>query len=311
MTAAPQASRPCPFCKGVVPPDVALHGGNCPHCMLEIPGEEAPTDPGAQLRAKHDAERRVAEVRARKLRRVRNVLAVFVFALASTAAYTYNEKRKADLVYELEDYDFVSDAALRRAPVQPKDEPGAAAAASSQAGTAQRRLRPRSSQAGAEDGAATAGTSVAADAGAGETLSGSKPSSASGDSTVKMVETTRADGGIGTSAVALKVTRPNASTCATDDEIKDMAREVINAYAPQLEACYNQALKVDESLSGRWKVMLTIAEDGTATKVKVAAVSTTNADLEACFVRNVEKWRFRKVYRAFPLAKTFSFGAAW
>lgn len=259
MTAASQAHRPCPFCRGVVPPDVALHGGNCPHCMLEIPGEEAPTDPGAQLRAKHDAERKVAEARLRKLRAVRNVLAVFVFALAGIAAYSYNEKRKADLVYELEDYDFVSDAALRRA--APKAEPGAAASATAPASaaapaaTARRSSRPRlglgdapPGLGDASDGSGASVASVAADAGVGPSLTGGRGGSSTGDSTVKMIETTRADGGIGTSAVTFKVSRPNASTCETDDEIKDMAREVIQAYAPQLQACYNQALKVDENL---------------------------------------------------------------
>ena len=54
MEAPRQAT--CPFCKGGISADVVQFGGNCPHCLLEIPGEEAPTDPGLVARQKAAAE---------------------------------------------------------------------------------------------------------------------------------------------------------------------------------------------------------------------------------------------------------------
>ncbi len=36
----------CPFCHAGVDEELLLYGGSCPHCLIEIPGEEAPTDPG-------------------------------------------------------------------------------------------------------------------------------------------------------------------------------------------------------------------------------------------------------------------------
>jgi outer membrane biosynthesis protein TonB len=36
----------CPFCSAEISEDLVLYGGACPGCLIDIPGEEAPTDPG-------------------------------------------------------------------------------------------------------------------------------------------------------------------------------------------------------------------------------------------------------------------------
>ena len=36
----------CPFCGAEIREEVSLYGGTCASCLIEIPGEEAPTDPG-------------------------------------------------------------------------------------------------------------------------------------------------------------------------------------------------------------------------------------------------------------------------
>ena len=42
-----------------------MYGGPCPKCFAEIPGEEAPTDPGAEARAIQERkDRRGATIRA-------------------------------------------------------------------------------------------------------------------------------------------------------------------------------------------------------------------------------------------------------
>ena len=41
----------CPFCGRDVDADLVTYGGKCPHCFGEIPGEEAPTDPGEEKKA--------------------------------------------------------------------------------------------------------------------------------------------------------------------------------------------------------------------------------------------------------------------
>ena len=53
----------CPFCKGNVAEDILVYGGRCPQCLIEIPGEEAPTDPGEEVRAEQAAAAATAEKR--------------------------------------------------------------------------------------------------------------------------------------------------------------------------------------------------------------------------------------------------------
>ena len=36
----------CPFCSAEIDEEVMLYGGTCTACLIDIPGEEAPTDPG-------------------------------------------------------------------------------------------------------------------------------------------------------------------------------------------------------------------------------------------------------------------------
>ena len=55
----------CPFCGASVSEDLITYGGSCPKCFGEIPGEEAPTDPGAEARAiQEKKDRRGATIRA-------------------------------------------------------------------------------------------------------------------------------------------------------------------------------------------------------------------------------------------------------
>ncbi|MBT3219520.1 MAG: hypothetical protein HN348_10545, partial [Proteobacteria bacterium] len=41
----------CPFCEGEIEETLAQYGGPCPKCFADIPGEEAPTDPGEEKKA--------------------------------------------------------------------------------------------------------------------------------------------------------------------------------------------------------------------------------------------------------------------
>lgn len=50
----------CPFCRESVDADVLVNGGRCPSCLIEIPGEEAATDPGEDALARQAAETEAA-----------------------------------------------------------------------------------------------------------------------------------------------------------------------------------------------------------------------------------------------------------
>ena len=43
----------CPFCSTEISEELSLYGGHCPSCLIEIPGEEAITDPGIAATGAH------------------------------------------------------------------------------------------------------------------------------------------------------------------------------------------------------------------------------------------------------------------
>jgi hypothetical protein len=67
----------CPFCSGGVDEDLIIYGGPCPNCFAEIPGEEAPTDPGEE-------KKRVIVAKEQRRAMIR---AVIPFALATPVVF--------------------------------------------------------------------------------------------------------------------------------------------------------------------------------------------------------------------------------
>jgi outer membrane biosynthesis protein TonB len=110
----------------------------------------------------------------------------------------------------------------------------------------------------------------------------------------------------------IDINRPGMEAPLTDKaEIVGMAKRIIEAYQPQVDNCYSQRLKSDENLEGAWKVTFTITPDGAVSKASVAGVDRSDRDLEACLVRAVASWRFQKIDRNFPIAKTWHLTPGW
>ena len=55
----------CPFCQSSISEELALHGGYCPSCLIEVPGEESATDPGVAADASAPVEAATGGVPAR------------------------------------------------------------------------------------------------------------------------------------------------------------------------------------------------------------------------------------------------------
>lgn len=300
----------CPFCKGAVPEATLRFGGNCSHCMLEIPGEEAPTDPGLVARNKLAAEERE---RARQRRR-RNLLigaiAGVVLVGAGVAGYVQYEARQQALVYELDDYYQVSLSDLQGPPEGAPATPEVVAATPGAKATAPK--TPRKPALGA-DGPIVTGTTAPEGAPATEST-GLKQASGTGGDAALPDAVADALGKGGTSsfgAGSIDISRPTIdSTLSDPDQIKSMAKRAIDAGSPQLQSCYNQRLKAAPELAGAWKVYFVISEKGTTKDVSVKGVNAEDGELEACMVRAVQGWRFTKIVRDQPVSKTYRFGAA-
>lgn len=302
----------CPFCRGGVPEATLRFGGTCSHCMLEIPGEEAPTDPGLVARNKQAAEERERA----KLRRRRNlvigaVAAVFLVG-ASFVGYAQYQERQQALVYELDDYYQVSLSDLQGPPEGVPATPEVVAAATpgpKATGSSRKKTF-------ADPGSDKIVTGTTAPEGTPATeSSGMKQASGGGGDAALPDAVADALGKGGTSsqfgAGAIDISRPTLeSTLSDPDQIKSMAKRVIDAGSPQLQSCYNQRLKASPELAGAWKVYFVISQKGTTKDVSVKGVNAEDGELEACMVRAVQGWRFTKIVRDQPVSKTYRFGAS-
>lgn len=271
--------------------------------MLEIPGEEAPTDPGIHARQRKDVEDKATHAKKQRKNRILGALSLLaLFALGGAGVWVYDAQQEA-LTYEMDDFYSTPLSELEAAAPLPAPA--------------------------LPDGSETAGKSVAASAGrttarrpadmapigTGSVDSGSGPArptfqtgaDASGPDLTSASRGMGGSVGIG----GIKVGFVASDKVLTDnDEIFAMTKAVINASSPQLTGCYNQRLKSVEGLKGAWEVSFTIAKDGTSKNIRVNGVSRGDEELERCMERQVSTWKFQKIVKDQPVRKTYRFGAS-
>ncbi|MBM4366011.1 MAG: AgmX/PglI C-terminal domain-containing protein [Deltaproteobacteria bacterium] len=301
MVAHAKPAPACPFCKGVVPPDLARAGGNCPHCMLEIPGEEAATDPGLEMRKKQEAE--AAKVARVQKRRRGLFTGVLLLLLVAAAGVTYLEvlRQEGELVYDI-DEPYVPAASRGAAKVQPEAAEVVASTDGSR-GARPRRVPPGEAAlpAAAVEGGGTPAAKPAVKY---------VPTAAGGGDMAVGVDG-GGQGGVAIGKVDIGVTRVATDVLKDEEAIFAMAKEVISAYSPQVETCVQQRLRIDESFRGDFKVAFTIQPAGTVKKVKVEPLAQSDAEVEGCIARVVGAWTFGKIAKDFPVKKTFRYAAGY
>lgn len=272
--------------------------------MLEIPGEEAPTDPGLQARMKKDAEEKVrlAGV-SRRNKLVGGAVSLLLIGAIGAGVASWKASQEA-LVYDVEDYyalplEDLAAAPPEVAPVQQAPE--------ATPGTPGVRKLPRLPT----DQPVTVNTSTAPISSALPT-DGTKRASntdAGGDLTIDPMKNGTGTVGIGTSAV--RIERLGMDVVLTDEaEIFEMAKRVLSAYSPQVQNCYNQRLKQKDGLAGVWNVNFVITTEGSVRAVTVKGASTTDSEMEQCITRTVSAWKFQKIAKERPLSKPYRFGPA-
>lgn len=298
------SSPVCPFCKGAVAADTLRFGGNCPHCMLEIPGEEAPTDPGLQARQRQEEEAKVRLAAQKKKNRAVGLVAVLALVVvAGGGAYAW-QAQQAAMTYTMEDYyeleleDMSGPPAQQAAGADPATPatPGTNAPAKVASNGRKPAGQPQGASQGSEAG--VLGTKRASDAGPeGDAALATGPSTALPSSSL--------------GASAIKVSQVGTDVVLKDDQqIYDMAKRVINVSNGQVQNCYNQRLKAVPTLQGAWDVSFVIAKDGGVKSVKASPVNEKDAELEECIVRAVGSWKFQRISRDQPIKKTYRFGAS-
>ena len=92
-------------------------------------------------------------------------------------------------------------------------------------------------------------------------------------------------------------------------EIKKMIFELMSAQMPRLNGCYENELKRDETVAGKWRLRYTILTDGKVKDVAVSGLDMQVAGFESCMAREIGKWRFRRLAAEQPVQKSVTFRA--
>lgn len=269
--------------------------------MLEIPGEEAPTDPGLQARQKKEAEEKV---RLAATQRRNRVVGVFVSLLAILAVgagvYTWKAQQEA-LVYDVEDYYALPLEDLAAAP-PPEAQPAVGEPPAPEKGP--KKTRPVSDAALAMNPLPTSSGS--------SSLDGTKRATSTGPGGDLAIDPLQAGSGtVGIGGAQVRIERLGADVVLTDEaEIFEMAKRVLSAYSPQVQNCYNQRLKQKEGLQGVWNVNFVITTEGGVRAVTVKGLNTSDGEMEQCITRTVSAWKFQKISKERPLSKPYRFGPA-
>ncbi len=299
----------CPFCGGEIDEDIVTFGGSCPKCFAEIPGEEAATDPGEAVKSAQDrADRRRMTFKAL----IPIALAMpFIFALGCAALW-FAILRPAPEVALL---DFDEFEAYHLPDIIAVTEPEKLAAN-------EPRPQPRNKHSGSNGASKYAqGTDVEFKAGTADLGSDAAPTAVRGSRGTRGGADGPADnvaGGRGIENVGagsstdfgLSVGASRRGGALSDPAaIKQMIFDRMGEQLPRLNGCYEQELKRDDTVHGKWRIRYTIQTDGTVKNAGATGIDMHVDGFEACMAREVGKWRFQRLKNPQPVQKTITFRA--
>lgn len=286
-------------------------GGNCPHCMLEIPGEEAPTDPGLEAKKRQEEEEKVRHAAAARKSRLLGAFGLVALIGVGAGGFLAWQKSQEAITYEMDDFYVMPLDEIAQAPAG--DDPAATPPAE---GAAAAKASPAGRKSGGGNRKSSGGGTVAPDAVAdaqsnvGEPVLKRASGTRAGDAVPAGVSTALPTSSSGLGGGAIRIEQVGGGGVLTDPaEINEMMRRVIGALSPQVTNCYTQRLKQVESLKGAWNVSFVVTREGGTRAVDARGVNGSDAELEACIERAVGSWRFEKINKDSQVKKTYRFGA--
>ncbi len=301
----------CPFCKTTIDDELARFGGHCPKCVIEIPGDETPTDPGIGKRV----EEQVETERKRGWGVYLGVGGLAALVLLSSGAVLWwkvQQQHEADRIAQLEaeaDGDFyLAPAEAHELPIASNDESSSTSPGSG-------------SRTQGHDSARQV-TTIAATGGGG---------SAGGSNRFDFIGSSGADepeladlherkldvspgntdlGTVGLSVPKIDIQRGGVGSVALSDpdEIRRSVGSALKSYSKQMTACYERRLKNTAELAGTWDAAFTILENGRTAGILVAARERGDAELERCMQNAIAGWKFQTMVGSQRIEKPYSFG---
>lgn len=290
-----QARVGCPFCRAPVDEELLRFGGHCPHCLIDIPGEEAPTDPGAG----HKEPRGRGSL-------LRTVALVGVFGLVAvggigTAAWSHFAPGVPDeeVVYQFDTYVVPLSAHQDlEMPVGPEDPE-----ASIQGRRTMVKKRTIHPTGGASIGREDAVASSALPTESGRTVDA--PEGLRGG--LSLESANLEDFTVGTRP---RSAGPQAIVLEDPAQIEEMIGRVLHLGTRQLQQCYEQRLKHNANIGGSWELVFTVGTEGLATNVAAVAMDRDDTQLAGCLVRQVQGWTFQRIKQPAPVNWPLLLGGA-
>lgn len=300
----------CPFCGSEVTEDLVTYGGTCPKCFAEIPGDEAPTDPGAEVRAAQE----------RKDRRGRTLRMAFAFSLLLALVSCTGVTALGVVLWpkpqvaEMLDFDTL-DVPLPDLVGAPSGELGGATAPAPTTGP----KTPRPPGPKPTNGGGTPAPTVnpVAPVPVAEPTSGTgtRPRPQPGgdlgpaDPTRGTGSASKGPGGLDDLTIGGPAVRRDSNTVLSDpDAIRMMVGERLREQIPGLQICYDRRLKVDPTLKGRWLITFNVLPSGKVSGATATGLDRQDAQLEQCLTHHVEtNWVFGKINVTQPVKRTITF----
>ena len=309
----------CPFCGSSVPEDLVTYGGPCPKCFAEIPGEEAPTDPGAEARAIQERkDRRGATVKA-FVGLAAMAAVVSCTGIAAVGVVFWPEPEVAVLDFDSMDYDYPEFELTGKpegekvAQADPKPSNGGSDPSTTP--------RPKPSQGGPDldkfksgyDGGGEDDPGAGLEDGVAEVDDGPRGTRGGTDGPMEGPKDVKLEGPGGTANKLLEAdlgpsVGRRGEILESPDAIRQMIGAAMRQNIPRLKKCYENELKRDPTLGGRWLLKYTVTKDGKAVNASATGRDTSNAAMEECMAANIERmWKFDRIIQNQPVQKTIAF----
>lgn len=319
----------CPFCKGAVDEEILQFGGRCPSCLIEIPGEEAPTNPGEAAKAEQEAAVKGPRV---------GIIAVIVGGviavagggylamspephpseLAASGSDAYKNVSQKYLVIDLDDEPATEegDAVADAAPTA-KKKPKTASASAKKSATpkATPALTPAATPGLLGDDDLGEIDVAVADAGP-----STREGSARAPEASRELPTTDAgmvpklgSGGSGADPMAVAVAGgPRGRLEAVEvcgDGIRDVVKGRMSQLGKRLTRCADKMVKQDEGFRAVVKVNVSIETSGKISRVDMRPSGSDDAVFLQCLETTIRATGFPRFCEPLDLSKTYYFGS--
>lgn len=292
----------CPFCNGAIDEAIDRFGGTCPSCFGEIPGDEAATDPGEEVKAQQEAaiQRRA---QARSLRPLLLAIPVVLGTVAIALYAVFKPVPEAvalnldDAEYWQQDYEGLM-VVTASAPEEPE------VPASTGSGGARTPA--------ASDDAPDAVASIRRPGASGEALGGGTRTVAQGGGGDEPKITMNTSGGSAANpfaelSVSVQRKREKGVRLTNDNDIIEMIKAVVATETPKLQSCYDRRLKVRDDLAGAWQLRFTVNRDGNVKAARAIGQDVADEELESCIADRLSGWTFQPIKADLPVQRTIRF----